>query len=743
MIRFELHAGNARRQPTATLVLVLAVAGSSACPAANAADAPAQTPVLSEIVVTAQRTSERLQDVPVPVTVLTADALAQHGDVKLEDYFRSVPGLALQGNGQGWSQVVIRGITTGADDTPTVGVYVDEMPVGSATAQARGDQLTPDLDPADLQQVEVLKGPQGTLYGASAMGGLLKYTTVQPDPNRLFGRLALDGSKAGNEGYGVRAAVNLPLLADRLALYVSGFKRQDPGYIDDPATGKDNVNEVLASGGRLALLWQAAEDTTVKLSVLSQQRHALGSQRVDYSSDAMTPVYGDLQQVRLPGTETDRESLNAYNATVTSKLGGANFVSSSSYSLSEYSNHQDLTSLFSALDAPLYGLDALGVPLDQHIRTRRLTQEFRLNGSSFSERLDWLGGVFYTHENSYFFQQDGTADPLTGAPLDVPTLYISTTPRAIYQEYAGFGDLTYHFTPAFDVQAGVRYGSNTQNVTLTGSGLTNCCYDEIQGSRDHATTYLLSSRYKLSTDSMVYARIASGYRVGGPNVGVPAGDPMQFGSDRTVNYEVGLKSSLFERMLYLDMGAFYINWNSIQLTARDALDNQYVVNGGSAVSRGLEFLGTLTPLEGLTLAANFALTDAHLTADAPAYLYALSGSRLPYSARFTSQVSADYSVPLAANWSGSAGLRYSTVGKRFGDFTRRSSVPRFELPSYDVLDAHTGVTHGNYTATFYVKNVTNERGMLGDSALTLNGLGPYAVTIIQPRTYGISLVMEF
>jgi len=740
MHSFNRDSGGAGRAGVVTFALI--VGGLAGSPAVRSEETP-DTATLSEIVVTAQRTTDRLQDVPVPVTVLTADSLAEHGDVKLDDYFRSVPGLTLQDNGQGFNQVIIRGITTGADDTPTVGTYIDEIPIGSATAQARGDQLTPDLDPADLQQIEVLKGPQGTLYGASAMGGLLKYVTVQPDPARFFGRVSIDGSKSGNEGYGVRGAVNLPLLTDRLALYVSGFKRQDPGYIDDPVTGKNNINEVLADGGRLALLWKAAEDTTVKLSVLSQERHALGSQRVDYDSTTMTPIYGDLKQVTLPGTETDRESLNAYNMTVTSKLGGANFVSSSSYELSEYFNHQDLTSLFSQIFAPLYGLDALGVPLDQHLRTRRYTQEFRLNGALFSGRLEWLGGLFYTHENSYFFQQDGTADPVTGAPLALPTLYISTTPVATYQEYAGFGDLTYHFTSDFDVQAGVRYGTNRQSVNETGSGLTNCCSDETQDSSDHATTFLFSSRYKLSPDSMVYARIASGYRVGGPNVGVSPGTPTEFGSDRTVNYEVGLKSSLLDRRLYLDMSAFYITWDQIQLTALNALDESYVINGGSAVSRGVEFAGTLRPIEPLTIAANFAVTDAHLTADAPNAIYALSGSRLPYSARFTSQLSADYTVPLATNWLGVAGLRYATVGKRYSDFTGDSSVPRFVLPFYDVLDFHSGVTHDNYTASFYIKNLTNERGMLGDSSLTLSNIGPYAVTVIPPRTYGLSLTMTF
>jgi len=732
------------RAPGKNLALVLLVAASSAARSEESASTADQVSSVAEIVVTAERMSERLQDVPVPVTVLTSDALAQQGDVKLEDYFRSVPGVALQGNGQGWNQVVIRGISTGTDDTPTVGVYIDDMPLGSATAQARGDQLAPDLDPADLQQIEVLKGPQGTLYGASAMGGLLKYVTVQPQTDRVFGRLSLDGSKSGNAGYGVRGAVNVPLINDRLALYVSGFKRQDPGYIDDPVTGKSNVNEVLAWGGRAALLWKAAEDTTVKLSFLSQQRHALGSQRVDYNSSATTPTYGDLEQVRLPGTETDRESLNTYNLAINSKFAGIDFVSSTSYSLSEYFNHQDLTSLFSALDAPLYGLDALGVPLDQHLRTRRFTQEFRLNGSALDNRLDWLGGLFFTHENSYFLQQDGTADPVTGVPLDVPALYIATTPKALYQEYAAFGDLTYHFTSAFDVQAGVRYSSNRQNVEVTGAGLANCCYDLVQGSDDHATTFLVSGRYKLNADSMVYTRIASGYRVGGPNVGVAAGDPTEFGSDRTVNYEVGLKSSLFDRTLYLDMSAFYITWEQIQLTTRDALDNEYVVNGGSAVSRGFELSGTLTPVRGLTFTENLAFTDAHLTADAPPnFLNAPAGSRLPYSARFTSQLGADYTVALATNWSGDLGLRYSYVGKRIADFVRSPTVPRFQLPAYNTVDVHAGLTHGNYTGTFYVKNVNDERGMLGDSPLTLSGLGDYAVTIIQPRTYGLTLTVTF
>jgi outer membrane receptor protein involved in Fe transport len=252
--------------------------------------------VLQEVIVTAQKREERLQDVPVPVTVLDAAALLDRGQVRLEDFFSTVPGLSFTTNGTGNNQISIRGLSTGANLTnPTVGIVLDDAPFGSSTWYGSFQQGAPDIDPSDLARIEVLRGPQGTLYGASSIGGLVKFVTADPSTSGWSGRIQGDlsaGENAANAGFGLRAAVNAPI-TDDMAIRASGFVRHDPGYIDAPMLGIDGVNRAEAGGGRLAFLWRISQQWSLKLSALLQDTS------VDGSSVGSWPgsVLGDLQQV--------------------------------------------------------------------------------------------------------------------------------------------------------------------------------------------------------------------------------------------------------------------------------------------------------------------------------------------------------------------------------------------------------------------------------------------------------------
>ena len=234
------------------------------------------TPNLEEIIVTAQKRNERLQDVPVPVTVLSADALVENDQTRLRDYFESVPGFTVSpGPSAGNQQMLtIRGISSGAFGNPTVGVTVDDVPFGAFTRE-----YAPDIDPSDLARVEVLRGPQGTLYGASSMGGLLKFVTVDPSTEALTGRIEAGTNSVYNGaelGYNFRGSINVPL-TDSLALRASAFTREDPGYIDNPRLGSEGVNEDRVSGGRLSLLWRFADTFSLKLSALTNIQRRTGS----------------------------------------------------------------------------------------------------------------------------------------------------------------------------------------------------------------------------------------------------------------------------------------------------------------------------------------------------------------------------------------------------------------------------------------------------------------------------------
>ncbi|MDR3511840.1 MAG: TonB-dependent receptor [Caulobacteraceae bacterium] len=727
--------------------LSIALAAAAAAQAADAPPRDAGVSQVGEVVVTAQKRTERLQDVPTAVTVLNAADLVAKNAVSLDDYFRSVPGLTLYDNGEGFMELVIRGVTTGNGDTPTVGIYIDDTPIGSSTALARGDVLVPDLDPSDLQRVEVLKGPQGTLYGASNMGGLLKYITVAPDLNTFSGRVGVEGEtvEKGGAGYAVRAAVNLPLIKDDLALRISGSMREDPGFVDNVANGDRNVNDARVFNGRAALLWRPTDTFQIKLSALFQNRNGYGETREDYNFLTGKPIYGDLKQSRVPGINSDRERLEQYNATIEDDLGWATLTSSTSYAKNHYYNLADLSSLFSPIFAPAFGIPDLGVELVQSFGTQKITQEVRLASRS-DAKIEWLAGVFYTHESSTFYQKFNPVQTENGQAIQGLPLFALDVGRSHYQEIAGFGDVTYHFTPKFDVQAGVRYSYNNQDSHDYNNGLLDGTLTPILGagtSHEGVTTFLFTPEYKFTDSQMIYGRIASGYRAGGPNYTL-AGAETPFLSDSTVNYEVGFKSELLDRQAYVEMDAFYITWSRIQLLGVNSLDEEFFTNAGAAVSQGFEFSGQYRPVHGLTLAANLTYSDAHLTEDAPSGIYAPSGSRLPYSPRWSGQISANYEFPLVADWKGSIGGDYSYTGDRISDFQSSASIARITLPAYSVVNLQAGVRNERYSVNLFVKNVADERGFTAANALTLSKTpASYAVSVIQPRTVGVSLAAKF
>ena len=267
----------------------------------EAADAGTE-PNAQEIVVTANKRVERLQDVAASVSVLTAENLTNQGLVKFEDYAAQVPGLSLTSARAGLTQVTLRGITTGpAQSASATAFYVDEAPIGSVNAYTGGSSTTPDLDPSDLSRLEILKGPQGTIYGAGAVGGLVKFVTVDPDFDTLSGRIsaAVNSVRKGGEGYALRAALNLPLVTDKLALRASGFRRKDAGYIDivqSPTVSGKDVNEVKVSGGRLVLAGQLGENVRLDIQGIAQDTDVDGTNVIDVNATTLEPCQQDRRK---------------------------------------------------------------------------------------------------------------------------------------------------------------------------------------------------------------------------------------------------------------------------------------------------------------------------------------------------------------------------------------------------------------------------------------------------------------
>lgn len=702
---------------------------------------------LEEVVVSAQKRDERLQDVPVPVTAISANTLLESNQIRIQDFYTSVPGLSVTpGDEHGAPQLAIRGVTTGGFSNPTVGVVIDDVPYGASFGAVYGNEA-PDIDPSDLARVEVLRGPQGTLYGASSIGGLLKYVTVDPSTQALTGRLQAGTTSiynSGGLGYNVRGAANIPL-SDTFAVRISGFGRRDPGYIDNVETGQEGINVENSYGGRLSALWRPSDVLSLKVSGLLQDTKADGSPDVD-----IEPGLGDLQQKDLRGTGWRRNHIQAYSANLTAALGQAQLTFLSGYSINTDSDSYDFSDPntgFGYFTENTFGPAGAGAPLLESVKTRKFTQEIRLT-MPVTDHIDWLLGAFYNHENTTLIEQVVGANPITGVPVgnygyfDVPTTF---------SEYAGFTDLTFRFTDQFDVQVGGRESANRQTYaqTVIGPydtdllGLPSPVVYPPSHTNENAFTYLVTPRFKFSPDLMVYARLASGYRPGGPNIYATASAlPSRYDPDKTENYEIGVKGNVLDRLLSFDASVYYIDWTDIQLQLRDPTTHiTYYANGSRAKSQGIELSLQSKPVGGLTLSGWVTYDDAVLTADLPATstAYGVAGNRLPDSARFSGNLAAEEEFPITASVSGFAGGTLSYVGNRESVFVS-GSPNRQIFPGYAQLDLRSGVRYDTWTVDAFVTNATDRRGVLSGGIGSLN---PVAFYYTQPRTVGISVSRTF
>jgi iron complex outermembrane receptor protein len=685
---------------------------------------------IAEIVVTAQKRDQRLQDVPVPVTVVNAQALVDSNQLRVQDYYTQVPGLSASLNNSGAANLAIRGITTGDGANPTVGVVVDDVPYGSSTVLGSGAAI-PDIDPSELARVEVLRGPQGTLYGASSIGGLLKFVTVDPSTDGLSGQVQVgaNGVQNGNEaGYSVRGAINVPV-SDTLAFRASVFTRRDPGYVDNIQTGEKGINRGDADGGRLSALWRPSEVFSAKVSALFQDNRTYGSPNV-----MVGPGLGDLQQEALRGTGGYDNKIQAYSATLTGNLVGFQLTSVTGYSVNKTFLRQDLSPALGEAAVTLFEAD-----------TSKFSQELRLS-KQLGSKLDWLLGVFYTHESSSVVSPILAADSTTGAPTDV--LDSSYAPSK-FTEYAAFTDLTFHLTDRFDLQVGGRESRNDQSYYQIQAGpLVPLLYPFpspfVQGpikTDDTAFTYLATPSFKLSSDLMVYARLASGYRPGGPNVGGVVFDaPISFAPDKTQNYELGLKGSVLDHTLSFDGSLYRIDWKNIQLVAIVG-NASFETNGSRARSQGVELSLESKPLTGFTIGAWAAWNQATLTEPFPPSS-AVSGSvgdRLPYAARFSGRLSLQQDFPLARDLTGFVATAVSYVGNREGEFGPSLAL-RQTYPAYAQTDLRGGVKYNSWSVNVYATNIADKRGLLNGG---LNFFPPNAFNYIQPRTVGLTVTKRF
>jgi outer membrane receptor protein involved in Fe transport len=741
-----------------TSILACSISGALAalfvadasCAQSTPAPSRSESSVGEEIVVTAQKREQVLVDVPQSVSVIGGETLERNQAFSFQDYAKLVPGLQIAQSNPGEARIVLRGINTGGV-AATVATYVDETPFGSSSGQVNAAILAGEFDTFDIARVEVLRGPQGTLYGASSLSGVLKFVTTAPqtDAVEARGRASVETVKGGDLSYMGSAVFNLPL-SDTLAIRASGFYRDYGGFVDSVGLAgsdvKKNINGSKSYGGRVSGLFKPSDAFQLRLTAILQNLDTQAASLVESDPFTLRALRGPTQSQYVP--ENTNIVYRLYNGTTDVDLGFATLTASTSYSTLKQALRDDLTVNYGA-QLGLYD-DATGpvadIGLIQQTNTTRFTQEVRLSSPS-SDTFEWLVGGYYNHEKGAIIQRLDVYDHGTFTIFDgVPQLFDGAT-RSRYEEVAGFANGTVHFGPKFDLTLGGRYSHNDQEANQGGTGLL-APPTLASKSKEDVFTWSVAPKFKFGKSGAVYARVAKGFRPGGPNI-VPPNAPTSlatYDSDSLISYEIGVKAETADRSFAIDIAAFHIDWKDIQLFAQ--IDNFGVnANGGKAKSDGVEFTATMRPRRGFVVSVNGAYTDAKLKEDTDlAVVGGRDGDRLPYTPKYAVSVNGDYEWQAGGTAKPYFGASLRFLGDQSGPYSPdfvKAAGRQFRIASYAVADLRAGVDFGKFSVEAYAKNLTNAAGKTSVSGEGNYPFGAVGTGVIRPRVIGLTLGAGF
>ena len=758
----------------ATALPALAQDSASAAPAAKPADSAVE---LDTVVVTANKRVENIREVGAAISVVGERQLENMGASSLSDYAALIPGLQVQNDGApGLTAISLRGVAA-LSSSATVATYIDEVPLGSSGIYQAANFFMLDLLPYDISRVEVMRGPQGTLYGAGAIGGLLKYVTRSPDlgSDELRAGVGLRSVDNGGSDWNVRVGASLPLKEDRLGLRMSFARNGLPGYTDNEVDGAKDVNDAEQIGARVALAWDG-EAFDADLGVLHQKINSDGRAGIALDPDTLTPLFGDFTD-RTWSPQPFSKDLTLVSANLDWDLGWADFVSATGWSQTKTVNQIDTTIQFGEVANLLLGLPEPGSSSMRYdFDLDKLTQEFRLTSKSGGV-FEWMVGAFYTREDA-LQSQLVTLTQMDGSPLPAPydglygTLALLKLPST-YKEYAVFANGSWRINDRFKIDAGLRQARNEQWFGQNNEeGILAAPLGESPGeSSEDVFTWSVSPQFKLTDDAMLYARVATGYQPGGPNVAFP-GMPSSVDSAMLTSYEIGLKSQFADRRVVLDMAAFRIDWDDIQVAASfNGLSG--LVNGGAASSEGFELSSQFHATENLLFGVNGVYTKARLKNDFEPIVVpqdgfdvilnsGLGGDSIPYVPEWSWTATAEYAFLTDTGLSGHVGGALRWVDDRVNGTTERTRVTPpgdpttdlvppdvvapLTLGSYTALDLYAGIGKGAWEVRVYVNNATGEDGWssLGMLSSELTGANVQANAVpILPRTFGVEFDVRF
>jgi len=689
-----------------------------------------------EIIVTATKRSRRLQDVPLAISAIGERQLERLGADGFEGYYRTVPGLNYNQRDANRGTFSIRGINTtvgGGDNQAPVAIYVDELP----TDDSRGGRTSQDLNLFDVQRVEVLRGPQGTLFGSGALGGAIRIITNKPDSKEFSAKIEGDLSfiDGGDPVYSLKGMVNIPVIEDKLAIRAVGFYKDTGGYVDNIATGNNNVNSTEAWGGRIAAKLDVNEDLSLTATVSHQDTST------NESSSLNTLVGGEYFRSNTLDDNSSTE-ITVYNLKADYNFNNFSLMSSTTYSEKSTSLIQGFPQSFPIIP----GVLALDLQVTGPDASDSFAQEFRLT-SSDDQALRWVLGAFY-------FKRDRTATSIFEIPgisgiLGTPDdIFLDALIEVTDKEKALYGELSYDVTDKLEATVGLRWFDNDASYQDSQTGIATGGLVNINNPDDHSESQLTPKfvlSYKATDDAMVFASAAKGYRIGGTNVPIPVvpSPPASFGPDSLWNYELGVKTSWFDNKLIFNASVYYIDWADIQVELEEPITSlSYLTNGGQASSKGIEIEVIGRPVSGLQLSSSFSYNDAQMDEDVlnpdDGTPFALEGDKMPGARDFTIANAIEYTRPVSENFDLFVRADHQYVGEAFTSFLNVPSVGLAGvLESYNLFNIRTGITSDRWDITLYADNVFNS-----DKLASRNSTGTF-VFRLKPRTIGINVRTQF
>jgi outer membrane receptor protein involved in Fe transport len=752
----DSSASNARLATLVGLVLFMSIPHITAAQTGPSATTPNEA-VLEEVVVSATRRGEvSLQSVASAISVVDATKLDAVGLGSLQEFTQVLPSVSVQDNGPGNNIIAMRGLgvfglnLTDATERPLVAIYLDDIPISLQSAN-------PDLQVFDLERVEVLRGPQGTLYGAGAMSGAIRYITTKPDLQAFGGSgdASVSETEHGGTNYSTRGVVNLPIVDGSLGIRLTGFRNDNSGYIDNIGTHVANANGNSTTQGRAALRWIPTSALTIDASVTLYNL-------VSHGNNTVYPELGEYVY-KSPIPERFDDAFRLYTLTADWQSGVGQFISSTSY-MTRYFSQQTNCTVLDGFVTP-----GFSPPCNQIVTNdiHNFSEEVRWVSPS-DQKLQTTIGAFFEHLTRFYPQSDiaNGLDPIFGKLYNIPDFSSQTfydTPSAgelfygtidiVERQFALFGEATYPITPKLDLTLGARYFNFRETFDLHFTGIAGAIAPGQPLTQTGAETPSgvnprLVVSYKPTKSVMFYSEAARGFRYGGVNEPVPlaycgnqlaaiglTAAPVTFGPDHVWSYSLGEKGTFADGRARLNLTAFYIDWYDVQTLKSLTCGYYFAENAGHVTSRGVELESEMRVTDKLTLGVNGSYTDATAATAIP-NLSAVVGDRVPYFPRAIINTHGSYKivagegyVDFSADWTyrSNAFMAFSS-----SDFFYR------EIPPSSLVNASITYGRSRWAFALYGTNLTNNRLV---NSVGANAYGNYqpgdSQFIGRPRTIGL------